>query len=193
MTLVELLVGMALFGLIATLGVVQLRGGVRLWHAADARAAAIERIDAVHAVVRRVIEDAALLAEPDGTTAAFLAEPTRLRWVGRAPAGVMPPGLYALELALDGGALRLGWRAHDPARAITAQPPDETQVLLGNIASGTLQVFGTDAGGRTGWHADWQDAPRPPRLVRLDLVPDAAARWRWPPLVVAIGATVDPR
>jgi hypothetical protein len=192
MTLVELLVGMALFGLIATLGVAQLRGGVRLWHAADARAVAIERIDAAHGVVRRVLEDAALLSEPDGTTATFLAEPARLRWVGRAPSAAMPPGLYALELALEGGTLRLGWRAHDPARPLATQPPVETQILLENIAGGGFDVFGTDAAGRTGWHAAWQAAPRPPRLVRLALAPDAAAHWRWPPLVVAIGPTVDP-
>ena len=197
MTLVELLVGLALFGLLAVVGLAQLRGGLRLWHGAEARAEAIRRIETTHEILRRVLEDAAQLTEPDGTTAAFRAEPQRLRWIGRAPAAAMPPGLYALELSLEAGVLRLGWAAHDPSRPLAAQPAVETQALLDGIASGALSVFGTDAQGRAGWHATWQDAPGPPRLVRLDLVPGASAPWRWPPLVVAIGPTIasaiDPR
>lgn len=187
MTLVELLVGLALLGMISVLALSALQGGVRLWHGAEARAAAIARVDSVHASLRRLLEDAAPLRDADGATAALAGEATHLRWVARAPAASLPPGLYVLELALADGALRLGWRAHDPKLPLAEQPPAETLPLLDGIAAGALGYFGPD----TGWQPGWGGAPRLPRLVRLDLVPAPASRWRWPPLVIPLGATVD--
>jgi general secretion pathway protein J len=187
MTLVELLVGLALLGMISVLSLAALQGGIRLWHGADARADAIGRIESVHASLRRLLEEAVPLREADGPAAAFAGDAGRLRWVGRAPAAVMPPGLYVLDLALADGALRLGWRPHDPRLSLAAQPPAETVLLLDGIAAGDLAFFAPEAG----WQPRWEEAPRLPRLVRLDLVPRPASRWTWPPLVIAVGATVD--
>lgn len=190
MTLVEMLVGLALLGMIGALGAQHLHGGVRLWHAADARAAAMQRTEVAHAALRRLLEEATPLAEPDGS-AAFAGEATRLRWVGRAPAAAMPPGLHVLELALADGRLTLGWTAHDPSQALAAHSVAGTLVVLDGIAAGSLGFFGTTAAGGTSWHPRWQGQPGPPRLVRIDLLPAAAARWRWPLLVIAPGATID--
>lgn len=190
MTLVELLVGLALFGMIAAASLSALRGGVRLWHGADARTDAIMRIEAVHAALRRALESTANLADPGATDVAFVGDARRLAWVGRPPSGAMPAGLYALRLEVTAARLVLGWRGLDPALPLGAQPPLETTLLLDGIDGAALAYFGTDTEGRAAWRESWSGA-RLPRLVRLTLTPAADALWRWPPLVVAIGAPLD--
>lgn len=186
MTLVELLVGLALFGLIAVTSLAALRGGIRLWHGGESDGAAIARIETVHGTLRRQLEDAANLADAGGAAVAFAGGTRQMDWVGRPPAASMPPGLYALRLRLEEGRLLLGWREFDPAATLARQPPRESVVMLEGIAAARLAYFGPDVG----WQESWSSA-RLPRLVRLHLEPVAGATWRWPPLVVAIGSPLD--
>lgn len=190
MTLVELLVGLALFGLIAAASLAALQGGVRLWHGAAARTEAVMRIEAVHAALRRTLESTANLEDAGGTGVAFAGDARQLAWVGRPPGAAMQSGLYVLRLELSDARLVFGWRALDPVVPLAAQPPQDTTLLLDGIGTAALSYFGTDAAGRAAWRDTWS-GPRLPRLVRLSLTPAATAAWRWPPLVVAIGAPLD--
>lgn len=190
MTLVELLVGLALFGMIAAVSLAALQGGARLWHGAEARTEAVMRIEAVHAALRRTLESTANLQDAGAAGVAFAGDARQLAWVGRPPSGAMPSGLYALRLEIVEARMVFGWRALDPALPLAAQPPEETTLLLDGIDAASLAYFGADAEGRTAWRASWSGA-RLPRLVRLSLTPSAAAAWRWPLLVVAVGAPLD--
>ncbi len=185
-TLVELLVGLALFGLIAMTSLAALQGGGRLSHGGRARAEAIQRIEAVHGTLRRLLEDTANLADAGQDTVAFAGGATQLAWVGRAPSAAMPAGLYALHLTLQDDRLVFGWRAFDAAQPLADQPPEDSVTVLDGIAGATLTFFGDNA-----WQARWVERPRLPRLLRLDVAPSGSAAWRWPPLVVAIGPPLD--
>jgi prepilin-type N-terminal cleavage/methylation domain-containing protein len=190
MTLVELLVGLALFGMIAAASLAALQGGVRLWQGAAARSEATMRIEAVHAALRRTLEGTVNLADAGTAGVAFAGDARQLAWVGRPPSGAMPAGLYALRLEVSDTRLIFGWRAFDPALPLAAQAPEEVSLLLDGIDGAVLSYFGTAAEDRAAWRETWR-AARLPRLVRLSVTPAAGAAWRWPPLVVAIGAPLD--
>jgi prepilin-type N-terminal cleavage/methylation domain-containing protein len=190
MTLVEVLVGLALFSMIAAASLAALQGGARLWRGAAARTDATVRIEAIHAALRRALESTANLADAGETGVAFTGDARHLAWVGRPPSGAMPAGLYALRLEVADTRLMLGWRQFDPARPLADQPPEETTLLLDGIDGAALSYFGTDGEDRTAWRETWRGA-RLPRLVRLSATPAASTAWRWPPLVVTIGAPLD--
>jgi hypothetical protein len=190
--LVELLVGLALFGLIAATSLAAFQGGVRLWVRGEDRAQATGRMVAAQALLRRQWEAAVPLTDADGRSVAFLGTADRIVWVGRRPSQAQPGGLYVLSLGMaeTGSRLLLGWRRLDPALPLSAHEAEERVAVIEGVAAMRLDYFGAEEDGRQVWRAGWGGGTTLPRLIRLQLTPRAGAAWDWPPLVVAVGFTL---
>jgi prepilin-type N-terminal cleavage/methylation domain-containing protein len=191
-SLVELLVGLALFGLIASTSLAAFQGGARLWNRGADRADATSRVAAAQALLRRQWEAAVPLTDADGRGVAFLGGAERIVWVGRRPGQALPGGLYVLSLGMSGTGSRLllGWRRLDPALPLAAHEAEERVTVMDGVAAARLDYFGGGDDGRAAWRPGWGGGATLPRLIRLQLTPQPGAGWDWPALVVAVGFTV---
>jgi general secretion pathway protein J len=194
--LIEILIAVALLGLIATMIGGAVGNAARLNVAGEARLADQTRIENVQALLRRQLEGALPLpsaGSSDGEALAFAGGPSALAIATRRPARLLQGGLYFARFSFDppsslgkGGRLSAAWQLLDPARPLAEQQGRiETVDLLDDIAVLNLRYFGVKASGAAGWHADWAGEPSLPALISIALEPSAGAGWRWPPLVVA--------
>jgi prepilin-type N-terminal cleavage/methylation domain-containing protein len=162
-TLIEVAVALALAALVSLTLVEGLRlttGGVaRLTQRAD-------RLDARHGVdplLRRALE-AAVAGTSIGGQPGFAGEAARLDFVTLAETG--GPGLYRLDLALDGADLVLTRRLAEPS----AEPQVRRSVLASRVRRFAVAYFGAPSPGEPpSWHASWQGISFLPRLVRVTI------------------------
>ena len=183
--LVEILVALAVLGLVV-LGLGQgLRFGLQAWSRAAEISDAGEEMEAVDRILRHLIArmDPGTQTRP----APFAAGPGRLAFVSSLPA---PPGQperrVEAMLSLDEGRrglLVLRWRPYLHARPLRPQPFAEAGLLRG--VSGIEFAFWNQAGGG-GWSAGWSGIGLPP-LVRVRLAFAPPGRRHWPDIVAAPG------
>ncbi len=190
-TLVELIIGLTLLGLIVTL----LFGGLRLvgrgTEAAGEASERINRMRIVHTLLQRELES--IYPYRWKRTAerqlAFRGEADSLRYVSGAPPRSGRGGLEMVELALirDEQGLRLVMRRQRPVagqREFDGLEEADSVELLTGLEAAAFQYFGSETpAGRPSWHDKWEDVQRLPKRVRLSLRGKGAAAW--PDLVVA--------
>jgi general secretion pathway protein J len=202
-TLLELLIGVAVLGLL--MGI--LFGGLRLAsHQVEWRTARLDRgsrVALVQAFMRRSLADARPLeiAGPRAGVAgpavalAFDGTADELEFVGPAPESAETGGLELIGLGLvrrgaAAGALSLRVRAYDAGAGGATAPLRETLVLEG-VRQAQFAYFGVSAGETTPrWHESWRQLPYLPTLVRLTLTL-SGGEWV-PDLVVALRLSQDP-
>ncbi len=191
-TLLEVLVALAVLGLVSAMLVGGVRFGARAWEAQDSRLAAASELDAVRTLLGQLIAASAPLP-----LVGLGAQNAPLYLDGRAdgitmvtelPEALAGRDLYDASLALAGaGRLVLRWRPHLRPRGGASPPPwQETEILRG-VAALKLQYFAPateDEPGR--WSADWRLAAALPALVRLRLEFAPGDRRRWTELVTAL-------
>lgn len=199
-TLVELLVALTLLGLISVVLFGGLQFGSRAWEAGDARAEQLGEIEALQGLLRRQLSRAFIpvgVGDRFGSSAPFVGEPDRLRWVGAVPAHIGVGGLYWMELAvvddLDGQRLDFAWALYRPddPEALDALPEEgETVVggrrtLVEGLSEAGFAYYGFEPdGGRPDWQDRWGGEDGLPSLFALRLeYPEGDARI-WPLLVV---------
>jgi general secretion pathway protein J len=166
-TLLELLIVIAILGLIlAALGNgVRFAGGA--WQAQERRSARQGDSEAVWSVLRELIVSG-IGFDGDGST---------LRFVSTLPTALARGGLYDVELHVASGRLVLDWRPHFKGPRLQ-DDTSETELTRGVYAL-TLSYYVTP----TGWQNTTRDKTKPPSLVRIALqLGDGRA---WPPLIVA--------
>ena len=197
LTLLEMLIALVLMSLLLVLLFGGLRLASRSWDAGDAYGTRVEQMQLVENFLRRRISEVfpyRLRSNPNQPNAVFLgyaAASQGVQFVAPMPAAGARGGLYILRVGLapskHGQALML-WRT--PLGA--AQPGDAGDsaanapvILADRVGSVEFAYFGTPSGSNAppAWHAEWQDATQPPRLVRMRLT--LADGSRWPDLVVA--------
>lgn len=197
-TLVELLVVLALLGLVTALLAAALRLGIGSWRAAGQRSEAVFSVEAAHDFLRRRLTEAHPypVGEPLQRKVGFEGGGHTLRFYSSMPM-TMGGGLYLLAVEVrhrtDGGRdLMLRWRpAGDGRDDWRGTPAADQTVLLEDIDSAALEYFGPDAAGRpAGWTTRWQEQPTLPWLVRLRVAFPRGDRRTWPDLVArpVIGA-----
>jgi len=174
-TLVELLIALALTGLVALL----LLDATRMAAQGTNRVAAqADRLEA-----RRTLEDllrrdlSATNASPLATSAApLVGGPQSVEFLSLAEDG--GAGLYRIRLDIEGGALVL-------SRSAVAGGLPQRVVLAPRLAAFALAYFGAPPdGGEEKWQERWEKTRALPRLVRVSLdLGDGVAR---PPLVVRL-------
>jgi general secretion pathway protein J len=201
-TLLELLIGVAVLGLLMGM----LFGGLRLAsHQVEWRTARLDRgsrVSLVQAFVRRSLADARPLeiAGPRAGVAgpavalAFDGTAEELEFVGTAPESAESGGLELIGLGLvrhgAGGALSLRVRAYDAGAGGATAPLRETLVLEG-VRQAQFAYFGVTAGeSEPRWHETWRQLPYLPALVRLTLTLSGGEKV--PDLVVALRLSQDP-
>ena len=201
-TLLELLIGVAVLGLLMGM----LFGGLRLAsHQVEWRTARLDRgsrVSLVQAFVRRSLADARPLeiagprAGVSGPAVALAFDGTaeELEFVGPAPESAEGGGLELIGLGLvrrgAAGALSLRVRAYDAGAGGATAPLRETLVLEG-VRQAQFAYFGVTAGEtEPRWHETWRQLPYLPALVRLTLTLSGGEKV--PDLVVALRLSQDP-
>lgn len=185
-TLVEVVVAMAVFSLIALALGVSLRTLAQSAERVDARAGTVDRNRVVTGLLRQVLDRVALVRASNGLGLLFDGGKDSMSWVG-----VMPPrfgvaGRHFFRLALEPG-------AEGSARLVLRyvpwngepQFPDwgiaDAQTLMEGVETVTFEYGGE--GWTQGWKATWGEANRLPLRVRLNVVAQGLGP---PPLVFAL-------
>lgn len=170
-TLVELLIALTLFALLATLLFGGLRFAGRAVAAGDARLERSAELSLAASFLRRVLAAAEPLPRAEsggGASVAFEGEPDALAFASLPPAYLAPPGYYWLRLGVESGdRLALRWEAIGSGEVVAAPAPT---LLIERVRAIELAYFGAfDVYARPEWHERWEHAPALPQMVRLRL------------------------
>ena len=179
MTLVELLIAIALTGIILVIIFTALRTGADSWDAVESRTAVSHRMRLVHGLLRRQLAEVRPVSGRRRQAPALSGDDRRLSY--RAPLTVhgAPGGFYRMQLSRRKQQLVLDWRQdveHGGERG--------SVVLATGVESLSLDYYGARKRDRPPrWQPRWSEKQRLPQLVRLRLRVDGQA---WPPLVARL-------
>ncbi len=194
-TLLELMVSLALVGLLTMVLTGGIRFGARVWEASQVQA---EAANEVHAI-RRFVRERALAARPvrairDGAerrAVGFSGDGAALRLVTLMPAYVARGGLYHFEIAAtagdEGAGMAVKWW---PYGGEESGPGSGQRLLLEGAEDIRLSYFGDEEEtGAMAWHDAWRGGRDLPRLVSIKVVFPAGDPRVWPELIVALPAS----
>jgi general secretion pathway protein J len=193
-TLVELLVGLSLLGLISLLLFGGLRFGLRTWEAGGTRLAQTNQIEAAQSLLRRELAEAqpVTIGEPEEDPPVLFQGTTEgLLFVAPLPAhrGIGGGHIFSLALEGDRGAaqLMLRWqlfRADLPGPPLF--DPKDSSPLLTGVAAVEISYFGRpSAEAPPRWLDRWDGQLGLPELVRMRIAFPPGDRRRWPDFIVA--------
>lgn len=191
-TLVELLVSLAILGMMAAMLLSGLVTGRRVWERVEHRTQAGEDVMAAQDAVRALVRRSVALGSLDGsrTRVLFTGDERQMQFISAAPDALapMPPMTYRLGLSA-GGALtldRLPDLATDDSGAVTRL------VLARGIAGLEFSYFGpTPPDNNLRWRSRWVRQSALPRLVRIRASYRQGDKRVWPDLIVQPSATID--
>ena len=181
-TLLEVVVMLAVLGLLL-LGLAQgTRLGLRSWHAQAEIVGTTAELDMVDRTLRLLIAGIDPISARAGR---FAGGPHGMSFATRLPSGRADP-IRAVDavLAVDGAhRLVLRWTPRmRPAPGIVLRP--EQAELLAGVGRLELSYWRVDAGGHGSWVDRWS-GPDIPGLVRLRLMFRPPDRRHWPDIVAA--------
>ncbi len=191
-TLLELLISVALAGMLTVVLFGGLHFGTRAWEAAESSADGNDKIlaaqtylaDTISAAypmfVRVSPEDGHVLFDGNSRSVTFLAP-------AKSPRGALEWVTIATQDSKAGRALAV-WTALELG---PASRPRLSAVLLKNLASFKIEYFGSDTPrDQPSWRSSWKGGLTLPTLIRMR-VTFTDRRTSWPDLVVAIHVSVD--
>ena len=192
-TLVEMLVALALLGLISVVLFSSFRLGVRAWEAGSVSAQQTSEVEAVQNLLRKQLSQATQLSVgPEGDRAEFIfaGSPEELRFSAPMLAHLGTGGDYVFDLSTDGAGenrdLVLRWRVYRPDMSLRDDRWSEPLVLIHGAAGISIEYFGRSGDEeRPVWRDTWDHRETLPNLIRLRLAFSTADRRRWPELLVA--------
>ena len=195
-TLLEVLVALSLFGLIAVAVAGGIRFGARVWDAGRETAEASGAIHQAQYFLRRQLSNA-MLAPEDRRSAEdlpfFAGEEDRLLLSAPWLTSFDRAGIYQLEIALApnderGHDLVVRWRALAAAlEGATFDDAEQARTLLPNVEGMDLRYFGTLEGDtQPAWHGQWDDRSRLPDLVGMKIALPQEAKIAWPELLIKV-------
>jgi general secretion pathway protein J len=170
-TLLELLIAVALLGLLTTILAAGLRLQTQYIERGSERLERGAQLPAVHAFLRSQLGKAQPVV-PIGSadrTILFEGRPGAVAFVAPAPASMAGGGLELFSVGFAEGRVVVRWREFAGTLVSETQPGGET-VLLDGVARARFRYFGTvppeDA---PKWHETWRGMPHLPALIRLEL------------------------
>ena len=175
-TLLELVAVLAIFALIATMGVQALQGALRTQRALADRSAATVELEAALGQLRHDLEHAAPLVfvTPGGTVRAAFEVGARGQGFTLSLAGLAGlddrPGQGRVEWQLDpadGALTRRMWPVLAPVEADQAGP---AQPVIGGIEDLRVFTYAAETGWRSGWEMPADAGPATlPAAVRIEI------------------------
>jgi general secretion pathway protein J len=196
-TVVELVVALAIFGLVAMLLFGSVRFGLKAWQRGSAHADAVEHSIVVQSLLRRLIEDAYpqfLREDPMRQHVDFDGEADSLRFLAAAPAVLGGGGQFrfALNLERHDGQVDLILNAKPELAFPQSSEMSSRNALISGAEHVQFSYFGTAPSDTTArWHDTWTQRSQLPQLVRIRVSFRAGATPAWPELVVAPRITAD--
>jgi general secretion pathway protein J len=193
-TLLELLVAMTLFAVMALLVFDGLRLGIRSWQAVDVHTERSEELRLVLGFLRSQLGQARGLIYTDAERRqhlSFVGEAGRLSWVAPFPGYLPQAGLYwfTLETVRVGSRrqLRLEYEVFDPQGDHHATDGDRAPIVLhDDMEAVEFAYLDRDpVADRAHWESHWERSDRLPSLIRLRFSPGDAEARAWPELLVA--------
>ncbi len=172
-TLLELLIALAIFGLVVAILTSGVRFSGRAW---DAQERHLDRQDDLAALQNSL---RSLIASGRD----FKGGPDSLEFVATMPRALNISGLFDIELATVDERLVISWRPHLRPGA-TPQPMTQTELARG-IAGLDLRYFVMDDKHQSGGWSGSLGAKQTPKLVEVVVLLPEADQRSWPPLVIA--------
>jgi len=192
-TLVELLIAIALFGLILTGLYSGLRMATRASDAGEAHATDSDELRAVMGFLRFELGQVYPLVFSDegDQQVIFEGEPDRLSFVARLPQHRGVEGAYLISLVVDQDRLVLRYRLTKPDRQYLFESGDtgKEEVLVPGLESVGFSYYGK-RGRIARFYSRWDDPERLPKLLRMRIRPKGRG-VHWPDLIVPIRAEVQ--
>jgi general secretion pathway protein J len=194
-TLLELLISIALLGLILVLLFGGLRLGVRSWDAVQRQVDNLNSVRAAEGFLRREIEQAYPYRwkPPPAQRLAFLGQRNKLQFVAPLPSRIGSGGLFLVSLELEqaGSDRRLIWKylpVHSQMQDFSELENAQGMVLarheLSAIDDIWLSYFGRESDGAAPrWLDRWDSKASIPALVRIQV--RFADGSEWPEFIVA--------
>jgi prepilin-type N-terminal cleavage/methylation domain-containing protein len=192
-SLAELLVVLALLGMIAATMSDSVRFGRRTWEASRDRTEALDGVAGAQGLLRTLLQrvlprdlDPGIPTDP----LLFRADGDRMRFVAATPAAVEASEVASFELAVVRGnasaSLVLSWTP------LAGAPDRRRQVLFAGAADIRFRFARRDQTGRLDWREDWQDQSGVPDLILIGVEGKAGAPMLWPELVIRPRITREP-
>jgi general secretion pathway protein J len=202
-TLIEMLVAIALIGLLTAGLFGALRFGTRASSAVDRTLDHSRQLALVYGFLQSRLADAQPFpagAAGDQGTIWFDGTPDALEFVSMAPMQLTAGGFFAVRIephpggrggGNSGGELVTTWRSVAGRNTAGIEPNLPPSVLLEHIAAAHFAYFGAhSAEDASGWHDRWHDTDHLPSMVRLRV--DFADGWHSPDLIVAPRLATSP-
>jgi len=191
-TLIELMVSLAILGLVAAMLASGVRTGLGVWHRVADKAEGGDAVAAAQFALRAVIERTQARTSFRGSrpSVAFIGDRDSMAFVGPAALAERPAAArdYRLTLGND-GALSL-WSAN--SLAVDADTPDRRRVLLHGASRLDIAYFGTvPPDNRPQWRPVWRGMPRLPDAISIRIGFPAGDPRQWPVLIVRPVAGID--
>ena len=202
-TLLELLISIALLGLILVLLFGGLRLGVRSWAAVQQQVDNLNAVRSAESFLRHEMEQAFPYRwkESRDKRIAFLGERDKVRFISLLPDRIGVGGLYAVSLELEhrGSGRRLIWKhvaVHSEMQDFVELDQSQELVLAGSDRSTVediwLTYFGRDVeGAAPRWVDRWDSNVGLPMLIRIRV--KLANGAEWPDFVASPMLAEDPR
>lgn len=195
-TLIEVLVGLTLLGLILTMVFSALYTTSQSWQAGDNQANTNDAhrlgLDFIHREIRQAVP--VFYLEKDDNRLLFNGERESLQFVSRLPAHRGGSDLYlaALELDKENQALRFSYRLLqiDPGSFTLDDEHSKHKNILRPISAIELTYYGRESPNEEpSWHDTWEEREQMPQLVRLKIL--SAGADKWPELYISVPSSME--
>jgi len=195
-TLVELLVGLALFSMLATLLFDNVRFGIKSWQLGSAHAEQFEHDLITQDLLRRLIGNVYPMLVVDGATQRldFEGDKEAVSFLGDAPVVTNAGGRFRYKVLVE--------RQRDRTDLVMSAAPElanpqgaalaRRTVLLSDIDQAEFSYFGDgEAEQALQWQDSWRQRVNMPRLMRIRVAFRSADARTWPDLLIALRITAD--
>lgn len=196
-TLAEVLVSLAILGLMLVLLFSNVRFETQAWHTAEVRSDRTSELQTVSDLMRRQLGQAYPFYNSEQSRFEFEGGPNSVRFKAPLPAHLALGGLYDIAYTVvadaDGRRLVMTRALHRPvADGRSRAPEDVPTTLIEGVEGVELAYFGSVGGDREPqWLPQWPSVTNMPSLIRVRVkFPQDDARV-WPDLIVKVAVDLD--
>lgn len=194
-TLLELLIAMALMGLVLVMLYGGLRLGMRSWDAGEQRAESVNEVRLIEDFIRRQLRQSMTVYREDpeqGQAVVFEGQADSLTFVAPLLSYLGMGGLYVIQFDVvqnqGTDRLRMRWTPYRPIVESGLQtkktPAPEETILVNGVSDLQWEYFGVlEDNQEPQWYDRWPSVQQRPQLVRLNL---SVRGQRWPDLVARL-------